>query len=145
MPIYEYQCMNCGYLFEELQTMSEAALITCPNCGKDELKKLIGTGGGIIFKGSGFYQTDYKKSAGAEKTSDTEKTEKSEKSNDKEKSPKKKESKTEPAISKKETKTESASNSESKIESKPETKTESKRESSKETKSVTKPGKNNKK
>ena len=60
MPFYEYQCDNCGYLFEELQTMSEAPLVKCPECGQDTLKKLIGTGSGLIFKGSGFYLTDYK-------------------------------------------------------------------------------------
>jgi putative FmdB family regulatory protein len=60
MPIYEYLCENCGHLFEELQTMKEEPLVTCPNCGKDTLKRLIGTGTGIIFKGSGFYLTDYK-------------------------------------------------------------------------------------
>ncbi len=62
MPIYEYQCSNCGHELDELQTMSEPPLVKCPNCGKDTLKRLIGTGGGIIFKGSGFYQTDYKNS-----------------------------------------------------------------------------------
>jgi putative FmdB family regulatory protein len=60
MPFYEYKCDNCGYQFEELQTMSEEQLLKCPQCGKDTLKKLIGTGSGIIFKGSGFYLTDYK-------------------------------------------------------------------------------------
>jgi putative FmdB family regulatory protein len=60
MPIYEYQCSDCGYELEELQTMSEPPLIKCPHCGKNTLKKLIGGGGGLIFKGSGFYQTDYK-------------------------------------------------------------------------------------
>lgn len=60
MPIYEYKCDNCGYLFEELQSMMEDSLVTCPKCGKDTLKRLIGAGSGIIFKGSGFYLTDYK-------------------------------------------------------------------------------------
>lgn len=61
MPIYEYQCANCGNQLEELQSFSEPPLIKCPKCGKDTLKKLIGGGGGLIFKGSGFYLTDYKK------------------------------------------------------------------------------------
>jgi putative FmdB family regulatory protein len=61
MPIYEYLCTNCKHQFEELQTMSEEQLKTCPKCGKDTLKKLIGAGTGVIFKGSGFYLTDYKK------------------------------------------------------------------------------------
>ena len=60
MPIYEYQCSNCGHELDELQTMSEPPLVKCPKCGKDTLKRLIGTGGGLIFKGSGFYLTDYK-------------------------------------------------------------------------------------
>jgi putative FmdB family regulatory protein len=63
MPIYEYQCKNCGHIFDELQSIKEKPLITCPSCGKDALARLIGTGSGIIFKGSGFYQTDYKKTA----------------------------------------------------------------------------------
>lgn len=61
MPIYEYQCANCGYEMEELQSMSEQPLTKCPKCGKEKLKKMIGVGGGLIFKGSGFYQTDYVK------------------------------------------------------------------------------------
>lgn len=63
MPFYEYLCTNCGNKLEELQKMSDPPLTHCPKCGKDTLKRLIGTGAGIIFKGSGFYQTDYKKSA----------------------------------------------------------------------------------
>jgi putative FmdB family regulatory protein len=61
MPFYEYKCSNCGFELEELQRMSEEPLTKCPNCHKDTLQKLIGTGGGLIFKGSGFYLTDYKK------------------------------------------------------------------------------------
>lgn len=61
MPIYEYQCQNCGHEFEELQKMTEEPLILCPNCNKKTLKRLIGSGAGVIFKGSGFYHTDYKK------------------------------------------------------------------------------------
>lgn len=62
MPIYEYQCSDpdCRHEFDELQSMSEPPLVTCPKCGKDTLKKLIGSGAGLIFKGSGFYLTDYK-------------------------------------------------------------------------------------
>ena len=66
MPFYEYQCQNCGHLFEELQSIKEEPLKKCPNCGKEKLKKLIGSGSSIIFKGSGFYKTDYKsKSSGS--------------------------------------------------------------------------------
>lgn len=68
MPIYEYQCKNCGHVFDELQSIKEKPLVTCPSCGKDALARLIGTGSGIIFKGSGFYQTDYKKTSTASTT-----------------------------------------------------------------------------
>ena len=63
MPIYEYQCKNCSYLFDELHSIKEKPLVTCPSCGKDALARLIGTGSSIIFKGSGFYQTDYRSQA----------------------------------------------------------------------------------
>ena len=61
MPTYEYECQACGHTFDELQTMSEAKLIKCPKCHKNKLARLIGSGSGMIFKGSGFYETDYKK------------------------------------------------------------------------------------
>lgn len=74
MPIYEYQCSKCGKILDELQSMTEAPLVKCPKCGEDALKKLIGSGSGLIFKGSGFYLTDYKKSSGDKaKTESTEK------------------------------------------------------------------------
>lgn len=59
MPTYEYKCMDCGYLFEHFQRITEEPLKECPKC-KGHLKRLIGAGAGPIFKGSGFYQTDYK-------------------------------------------------------------------------------------
>ena len=61
MPTYEYICKNCGHTFEEFQSIVEGPLKTCPECHTDELLRAVGTGGGLIFKGSGFYQTDYKK------------------------------------------------------------------------------------
>ena len=67
MPIYEYQCSNCGHTLEELQSMSEPPLLHCPACGKNTLQRLIGGGAGLVFKGSGFYLTDYKKSSEPEK------------------------------------------------------------------------------
>jgi putative FmdB family regulatory protein len=60
MPTYEYACEGCGHEFEQFQSITAGSLRKCPKCGKNELKRLIGTGGGIIFKGSGFYQTDYR-------------------------------------------------------------------------------------
>lgn len=59
MPNYDYQCMSCGYTFEEFQKMTDEPLKNCPECN-GTLKRLIGTGLGPIFKGTGFYQTDYK-------------------------------------------------------------------------------------
>ena len=60
MPTYEYKCRECGHKLEIFQSMNDAVLTTCPECKTDSLKRLIGTGAGIIFKGSGFYQTDYR-------------------------------------------------------------------------------------
>ncbi len=59
MPTYEYECQKCGHQFERFQSISEEPLKRCPEC-KGKVKRLIGTGAGIIFKGSGFYQTDYR-------------------------------------------------------------------------------------
>lgn len=60
MPTYEYKCRDCGHMLEIFQSMNDSALTTCPECGEESLKRLIGTGAGIIFKGSGFYETDYR-------------------------------------------------------------------------------------
>ncbi|HEY5504884.1 MAG TPA: zinc ribbon domain-containing protein [Sedimentisphaerales bacterium] len=60
MPTYEYKCNKCGHLFEQLQSITSKSLRKCPRCGKLALKRLIGTGAGLIFKGSGFYTTDYR-------------------------------------------------------------------------------------
>jgi putative FmdB family regulatory protein len=61
MPTYEYRCKSCGHEFEEFQSMSADPLTICPKCAKPELKRLMSSGAGLIFKGSGFYLTDYKK------------------------------------------------------------------------------------
>ncbi len=61
MPTYQYECQACGYGFDELQSMSDAKLTKCPKCHKYKLVRLIGSGSGMIFKGSGFFETDYKK------------------------------------------------------------------------------------
>ncbi len=60
MPTYEYECLHCGHTFEAFQSMTEKPLNKCPKCAKP-VKRLIGAGTGIIFKGSGFYATDYRK------------------------------------------------------------------------------------
>ncbi|MBN2415006.1 zinc ribbon domain-containing protein [bacterium] len=59
MPNYDYKCQACGHVFEEFQAMTDEPLQQCPECG-GEVKRLIGAGAGLIFKGSGFYITDYK-------------------------------------------------------------------------------------
>ncbi len=60
MPTYEYECKHCGHRFEASQAISAKPLNQCPKCNKD-VKRLISSGSGIIFKGSGFYATDYRK------------------------------------------------------------------------------------
>ena len=99
MPTYEYICENCGSEFEKFQTITAKALRSCPKCGKNKLKRLIGTGAGIIFKGSGFYQTDYR-SEGYKKAAESER---------KSSEGKKEETKTDKKESKTETKKESKS------------------------------------
>ncbi len=61
MPTYGYECNNCGFEFDKFQSMSAPVLKKCPKCRKLKLKRLIGAGAGVIFKGSGFYATDYRK------------------------------------------------------------------------------------
>jgi putative FmdB family regulatory protein len=78
MPTYQYLCKNCNHEFEELQSIKEDPLIRCPNCSTDNLVRVVGAGSGLIFKGSGFYLTDYKKDAKKEpkkEGSDTKKAE----------------------------------------------------------------------
>ena len=60
MPTYEYKCDACGYAFERFQSITADPIKRCPECGKAKVKRLIGTGAGLIFKGSGFYITDYR-------------------------------------------------------------------------------------
>ena len=60
MPTYDYRCNACGHEFEEFQMMSEAELKKCPECKKNKLERLIGMGAGFLFKGSGYYLTDYR-------------------------------------------------------------------------------------
>ena len=80
MPTYEYKCANCDHLMEAFQSITAKPLKKCPECGKLKLQRLLGTGAGLIFKGSGFYETDYrsdsyKKGADSEKPKTDSKTE----------------------------------------------------------------------
>ncbi|MBM4149409.1 MAG: zinc ribbon domain-containing protein [Lentisphaerae bacterium] len=59
MPTYEYECQKCGATLEKFQSIKDPPLKRCPKC-RGKLRKVLGTGAGIIFKGSGFYQTDYR-------------------------------------------------------------------------------------
>ena len=99
MPTYDYQCKACGHEFELFQSMTDKVKRTCPECGKRQLERLIGTGSALLFKGSGFYETDYrsdsyKKAADADKPKTETKTEtKSESKPDKKSEPKKAETK----------------------------------------------------
>ena len=60
MPTYEYRCRACEHAFERMQGITEAPVRTCPKCSKRKVERLISSGGGLIFKGSGFYITDYR-------------------------------------------------------------------------------------
>jgi putative FmdB family regulatory protein len=67
MPTYEYACQKCGHQFEQFQSMRDEPLKKCPKCGKAALKRLVGSGAGLIFKGTGFYITDYKNKGSGKK------------------------------------------------------------------------------
>jgi putative FmdB family regulatory protein len=70
MPTYEYVCDACEHTFDELQGYNDPVLTKCPKCGKKKLRRLFGTGAALLFKGSGFYETDYRSEsykAGAKK------------------------------------------------------------------------------
>jgi putative FmdB family regulatory protein len=63
MPTYDYVCDACEHKFEQFQSIKDDALVKCPECGKRKLRRLIGAGAAIVFKGSGFYKTDYRSDA----------------------------------------------------------------------------------
>ncbi|MGD1277365.1 MAG: zinc ribbon domain-containing protein [Tepidisphaeraceae bacterium] len=63
MPTYQYKCDACGFEFEKFQSITAATVRKCPKCGKNQLRRLIGAGAGLIFKGEGFYTTDYRSEA----------------------------------------------------------------------------------
>ena len=82
MPTYDYRCDACEHTLELFQSMTESPKRKCPRCGRLKLRRIIGAGAGILFKGSGFYQTDYrsesyKKAKEAEKKTSQEKAPKS--------------------------------------------------------------------
>ncbi len=88
MPTYDYECTECGYSFEYFQSMSDEPLKTCPKCG-GKVRRLIGGGLGVIFKGSGFYVTDNRKTNSASSSpnkadskSEKKESQKSEKNSD---------------------------------------------------------------
>jgi len=100
MPTYEYKCESCGYEFERFQSITAKPIRRCPKCNKTSVRRLIGIGAGVIFKGPGFYQTDYR-SESYKKAAEKEKSATS-------KSADKKETKTESKESKSSEKTESS-------------------------------------
>jgi putative FmdB family regulatory protein len=63
MPTYDYRCRKCGHEFELFQAITAKPAKRCPKCGRNTAERMIGIGAGVIFKGSGFYETDYKRSA----------------------------------------------------------------------------------
>ena len=89
MPTYDYECDACNHTFEMFQSITAGRIKKCPECGKLKVKRLIGAGSTIIFKGSGFYQTDYR----SEEYKSRQKAEKSSSSTDKKDTKDKKESK----------------------------------------------------
>ncbi len=77
MPTYDYVCDACEHAFEHYQGINDDKLTKCPKCRKNKLRRLLGTGSAVVFKGSGFYQTDYrsesyKKAQAAEKPASSE-------------------------------------------------------------------------
>lgn len=78
MPTYEYECLACQSKFDVFQKITDQPLTNCPQCNKGQVRKLISNGCGLIFKGSGFYSTDYKKSSSSVNPSEKKREEKKE-------------------------------------------------------------------
>ncbi|MBN1996732.1 zinc ribbon domain-containing protein [candidate division KSB1 bacterium] len=79
MPTYEYLCQNCGYKFEKFQSIVQDPVSECPVCSSNAVTRLVTGGAGVIFKGSGFYETDYKKKKAKQKTTKKSNTKKEKK------------------------------------------------------------------
>ncbi len=92
MPTYDYECSACEHTFEVFQGINDPIQKKCPKCKKNKLNRLFGTGAAIVFKGSGFYQTDYR-SEGYKKAAEADKKSTSEKKSDKKTESKKSDSK----------------------------------------------------
>lgn len=124
MPTYDYVCDACDHTFEHFQSITDPVLKKCPKCKKSKLRRLFGTGGAVMFKGSGFYQTDYRsesyrKAASADKPPDSKSESKSDG-----KSPESKSSDSKTSESKSSESKTSESKSESKSEAKSSPKTD---------------------
>ena len=89
MPTYDYICKKCEKVFEFFQSMSDAPLTKCPDCGKQELRRIISGGTGLIFKGSGYYLTDYKNKKNSKNKLSNKKDSKTLKEKNKKSKPKK--------------------------------------------------------
>jgi putative FmdB family regulatory protein len=90
MPTYDYSCAACGHRFERFESINDAAPKACPKCGKKKAKRQLGTGAGLIFKGSGFYTTDSKRTSGGDSGGEKSGEKPGEKSGEKPKEPEKK-------------------------------------------------------
>jgi putative FmdB family regulatory protein len=113
MPTYDYECDACGHEFELFQSITEPVQKKCPKCGKLKLRRLFGTGAAVVFKGTGFYQTDYRSESykkGAEKDKPASESKSESKSDSKSDSKSESKSESKPAT---ESKSESTSGSKS--------------------------------
>jgi putative FmdB family regulatory protein len=85
MPTYDYRCTACGHRFERFESINDGGSKACPKCSKKRAKRMLGTGAGLIFKGAGFYTTDYKKPSSGEGSGSSEGAEKKSEPKDKKK------------------------------------------------------------